>query len=344
MVVSTARLGGITAHRARDLTVTVGAGLRVAELLAFLEARGQWVPVSGPGLSLSVGGLIAAAPPGPLDASFGPARRLLLECRMLSPVGTPLRWGRPVVKNVAGYDVQRLVCGSRGRLGVITEATLRVWPRPAERRLYELSGGPGAVELAARLALEHAGESPRPDGASWEWRSEDPEGLGHLRVELLGSSASVAVRERALLGWARRANARAERLSDSKAFPGRTTTPGDRHRPLERSVFRLTAARGYVAGIVRGARGAAGARIVRMEAYPMRGVVRLEIEREPGTALGMLGRALALLGPVNVCVERGSAAELARAEGRRPSAERRLEARVVKALGGWPRHWLADYL
>ena len=135
-IVSTSELVGIVDHRRDDLTVTVRAGERVTDLLARLAAERQWIPLEGPAERLSVGGLIASAPPGALDRTFGPLRRQLLAVRTVTREGIPQRWGRAVMKNVAGYDMPRLYCGSFGQLGVITEASFRLWPLPVAAVSY----------------------------------------------------------------------------------------------------------------------------------------------------------------------------------------------------------------
>ena len=146
-VISTSRLADIVSFRPRDLTIEVGTGMRMKDLLHFVEEHNLWLPASGPGLERSVGGWVSAASPGAWDARFGPVRRQLLGCRMVTPAGQPLTWGRAVMKNVAGYDVPRLMAGSRGRLGVMTSVTLRLWPRPVAISAHEVAGGAEGEEF-----------------------------------------------------------------------------------------------------------------------------------------------------------------------------------------------------
>jgi hypothetical protein len=165
-VVSTAALDGTLEHRRDDLTVTVGASRRVGEVLAELRREGQWIPLAGTSLELTIGGLVAAAPPGPFDGTFGPLRRQLLEIRAVSLGGATQRWGRPVMKNVAGYDVTRLYCGSFGQGTVpdgarwsrernadgTVEEKVVVWLLGSERSTE--SRRERFVKLARRLGLD----------------------------------------------------------------------------------------------------------------------------------------------------------------------------------------------
>ncbi|MCH6552496.1 MAG: FAD-binding oxidoreductase [Planctomycetes bacterium] len=197
-VVSTAALRSIVEHRRDDLTVTVRAGARVGDLNAELSAAGQWIPVEPRAADLSVGGLISSAVPGAFDAAFGPVRRQLLALRLVSGGGREYRWGRPVMKNVAGYDVPRLACGSFGRLGLITEATFRLWPLPAVSVQHRVEGR--GARRVARALCEGADTTTATPGMRWSWKAArddraDPRQAAdyreHLTLWLLGSERSV---------------------------------------------------------------------------------------------------------------------------------------------------------
>lgn len=146
------RLAAVVAHEAADMTVTVQAGCPLARLDETLAADGQWLPLDPPRPELtSVGGLIAANLSGPLRASQGTVRDLLLGIRVVGAGGTLVAGGGRVVKNVAGYDLPKLHVGAFGTAGVVVEATFKVKPRP-ERESAVTVTCPTLAE-AAELAL-----------------------------------------------------------------------------------------------------------------------------------------------------------------------------------------------
>src|SRR5207248_7952764 len=129
--VAPSRLAGIIDHEPADLTVTVGAGMRMADVAVALERAGQFLPLDPPhGDEATVGGVIAANSNGFWRARYGGVRDLLIGTRIALADGTVARAGGRVVKNVAGYDLDKLLVGSLGTLGVIVEATLKVLPVP----------------------------------------------------------------------------------------------------------------------------------------------------------------------------------------------------------------------
>lgn len=130
--VGTSRLAGLIDHEPADLTVTVGAGMRLAEAAVLLERAGQFLPLDAPHANqATIGGVIAANSNGFWRARYGSVRDLLIGARVALADGTVVRAGGRVVKNVAGYDLDKLLVGSFGTLGVIVEATLKVLPVPA---------------------------------------------------------------------------------------------------------------------------------------------------------------------------------------------------------------------
>ncbi len=129
---SSARLAGVVDHVPADLTVTVGAGTRVADLAAALAGAGQFLPLDPPHAdNATIGGVIAANSNGFWRARYGGVRDLLIGTRTALADGTVARAGGRVVKNVSGYDLDKLLVGSFGTLGVIVEATVKVLPVPA---------------------------------------------------------------------------------------------------------------------------------------------------------------------------------------------------------------------
>jgi len=132
-VLATHALRGISTYALEDLYVTVRAGTPLAELQAELARDGMWVPLVSPWPGSTLGGIMASNFNAPLRMRYGAIRDLVLAATMVLPDGRIIRIGRPVVKNVAGYDLHRLFVGSYGTLGVITEATLRLYPLPRAR-------------------------------------------------------------------------------------------------------------------------------------------------------------------------------------------------------------------
>ncbi len=143
------RLSGVIEHAAGDLTVTVRAGTRLDDLQAELAKAGQFLAVDPP-VPGTVGGLIACGDSGPRRFRYGGVRDLLLGVSFVRADGTLARGGGKVVKNVAGYDLPKLFTGALGTLGVIVEATFRLYPLPSVSATAVVSG---VSERAAADAL-----------------------------------------------------------------------------------------------------------------------------------------------------------------------------------------------
>jgi len=126
----TRRLTGIRKYALEDLYVTVGAGTSLQALQAELAQDNMWVPLVSPWPEATLGGIVAANFNAPLRMRYGGVRDLLLAATVVLPDGRRIRAGRPVVKNVAGYDLPKLFVGSWGTLGLIADVTLKLAPRP----------------------------------------------------------------------------------------------------------------------------------------------------------------------------------------------------------------------
>jgi glycolate oxidase FAD binding subunit len=162
VVLETGAIGGIVDHVPEDLTVTVRAGMSFAALRDALAAHGQFLPLDPPHVArgATVGGIIAANSNGFGRYRYGSVRDLLLGVRAALPDGTIARAGGRVVKNVAGYDLNKLFIGSQGTLGVVVEATFKILPLPAVRRAASATfGAPGEAFGAAEALV---GTSLRP--------------------------------------------------------------------------------------------------------------------------------------------------------------------------------------
>jgi glycolate oxidase FAD binding subunit len=155
--ISLARMKRITAYEPDDMTVVAEAGATLAELNAAMDARGQWLPADPPRPELTaLGALVAAARFGPSRLSEGSVRDLLIGVRFAGHGGRLVHGGGRVVKNVAGYDLMKVMTGSFGTLGIITETTFRVRPLPARRLIATMRSGDAASSFRAARTLHDA--------------------------------------------------------------------------------------------------------------------------------------------------------------------------------------------
>jgi glycolate oxidase FAD binding subunit len=167
IVLSTKKLDRVIEHESSDLVATAECGITLSELNFRLGTRNQFLPVDPPHVNdgATVGGIIAANDSGPLRLRYGTTRELLIGMKVVRADGSIFKGGSKVVKNVAGYDMPKLFVGSLGTLGIIAEATFRLYPVPESSKTYiarfESAGGAhGAVEslINSNLvinALEH---------------------------------------------------------------------------------------------------------------------------------------------------------------------------------------------
>ncbi len=130
---STAHLSGIKEYAPDDLYITIGAGTRLADVQEFLAREGKQIALAAPWPDATVGGLIAANVNSPQRMRYGAVRDLMLCGSAALADGRLIRLGRPIVKNVAGYDLSRIFVGSYGTLGLLTEVTLKITARPRRR-------------------------------------------------------------------------------------------------------------------------------------------------------------------------------------------------------------------
>ncbi len=213
-LLDTTAFNGIVSYEPSELVVTVRAGTPLAELEAALADQGQCLPFEPPHFQIShgasqatVGGMVAAGLSGPARASVGGVRDYMLGVQILNGRAELLNFGGTVMKNVAGYDVSRLMVGALGTLGLITEVSLKVLPvAPAEATLvFELPQAQALAQLhlwgAQPLPLnascwvhDDAPQASAPgDGAS-RGTSRSDSGLGGrelLFVRLRGAVAAV---------------------------------------------------------------------------------------------------------------------------------------------------------
>ena len=154
---------GIVSYEPSELVVTARAGTPLAAIEAALAENGQLMPFEPPhfGPGATLGGLVAAGLSGPRRPWGGSVRDAVLGVKLLNGKGEALRLGGQVMKNVAGYDLSRLMAGALGTLGVLLEISIKVLPRPAEERTraFELDAGAAAARQIewGRLPLSLSG-------------------------------------------------------------------------------------------------------------------------------------------------------------------------------------------
>ena len=203
-ILDTTGLNGISCYEPSELVVTVLAGTPLAELEAVLAEKNQCLPFEPPHFGLTwgelpllppfataqttVGGMVAAGLSGPSRASAGGVRDFILGVDMVNGKGEALHFGGTVMKNVAGYDVSRLMAGSLGTLGLITEVSLKVLPIPPAEATLKF----GCSQAEALTMLNQWGGQPLPLNAScWVNEEQMDNGQGSLYVRLRGAVAAV---------------------------------------------------------------------------------------------------------------------------------------------------------
>ncbi|PIE25017.1 MAG: glycolate oxidase subunit GlcE [Neptuniibacter caesariensis] len=155
---------GIINYEPSELVITARAGTPLHLIEEALAEEGQILGFEPPryGTQATLGGTIACALSGPRRPYSGAARDFVLGCRMINGKGDILNFGGQVMKNVAGYDVSRLMCGAQGTLGVLLDISLKVIPRPQLERTLSLHKN----EAQARALLNDLGRQPLPISAT----------------------------------------------------------------------------------------------------------------------------------------------------------------------------------
>jgi len=199
-ILDTREYAGIVDYEPTELVITARCGTPLAEVEALLDQHQQMLafepPHFGPGAT--VGGTVAAGLCGPRRATSGATRDFVLGARLLDGKGDVLSFGGKVMKNVAGYDVSRMLAGSLGTLGLLLEVSLKVLPRPFAETTLRF--GMGEIEAIRRL--NEWGGQPLPlSGSAWC--------DGALALRLSGAEAAVDAAVRSLGG---------EALPDAAAF------------------------------------------------------------------------------------------------------------------------------
>ena len=214
----TRAFSGIVSYEPSELVVTAMAGTPLDELEAALAAQGQYLPFEPPRFGTTgqstVGGMVAAGLSGPARATVGSVRDHVLGVKMINGRAEILQFGGQVIKNVAGYDVSRVMVGAMGTLGLLVEVSLKVMPLPtAEATLV------WQVAQAEALAQLHRwGGQPLPINASCWVKDTTDRGKELLFVRLRGAVAAVEAACGRMLGDMP-AGAHGSRMDPAQAVP-----------------------------------------------------------------------------------------------------------------------------
>jgi len=206
LVVETRALDQVLEHAAGDLVVQAQAGVRLADLRQRLAPAGQQLALDPPEPRATLGGVVAANASGPRRLRYGTVRDLLIGITVVLADGTVARAGGKVVKNVAGYDLAKLFCGSLGTLGMVAEVIFRLHPVPAAAAVATLAvDGPTqagqAVRELQRSTLEPSAVELTVDEFGWPGRltvlfegiQPGVEAQAAAAAELLGRVGEAAV-------------------------------------------------------------------------------------------------------------------------------------------------------
>jgi glycolate oxidase FAD binding subunit len=187
IILDMTRLDGLVEHTSGDLVAVTQAGMRLDDLQSRLASSGQWLAVDPPRRG-TVGGLVATAATGPTRLLHGPVRDLVIGTTMVRADGVVAKSGGKVVKNVAGYDLGKLLTGSYGTLGVIVQVAFRLHPLPETSRwvTVPVRSATEARDVVLRVVHSHLVAA----GVELEW----PGGSGEISVRLDGISSGVEAR------------------------------------------------------------------------------------------------------------------------------------------------------
>lgn len=281
VIVSMSRMDAVAHYEPADLTLTAGAGIGMDALADMLAPNGQWLAADGPGCDGgTLGATVSCGVSGPLAPRYGGVRDNVLGLEVVTGDGRLLRIGGRVVKNVAGFDMVRLFTGSRGSLGLITRASVRLFPLPAADVTLRFGAG-NAPEAVAKARAVCAGavqaasvEVFGGDAMAVVVRllggaEEVPEAcdrvagsVGEAPDEVLSGAGSEAL-HRGRLGWEAEADARA---GDSRVVARLAALPDRLGRTVECADEVAGALRGRIAadamsGLVRVKGGCAASRV-----------------------------------------------------------------------------------
>ena len=197
IVIDSRDLRGLLTHNAADLTASVFAGTPLTALQDALAGDNQWLALDPPSAAdgATIGGLLAAGDSGPSRLRYGGLRDLVIGVTIVLADGTVARSGGHVIKNVAGYDLAKLMYGSLGSLAFIAEIVIRLHPRPQATATTRARAS--AAQAAAVTQALMAGPL---EPTAVEWTSGDSDTSGELLVRFDGSAAGVQTQTQSLRG------------------------------------------------------------------------------------------------------------------------------------------------
>ena len=215
-VLDTREHAGVVSYEPSELVVTVLAGTPLAQLEQLLSTQGQCLAYEPPhfGAAATVGGMVAAGLAGPSRANVGGVRDHVLGAKMINGLGEELTFGGQVMKNVAGYDVSRVLAGSMGTLGLITEVSLKVLPvAPAEATLVCKLSQHDALELLHRWG----GQALPLNASAWLHDTSAHPAQDLLFVRLRGAVAAVESACPRMIADAQAVGGSASRMENAQA-------------------------------------------------------------------------------------------------------------------------------
>jgi len=210
-----------------DLTVTVEPGMKFGDFQHFVGRQGLWLPLDPPGgARASLSGIVATNAAGPLRLFYGAPRDMVLGMKIATVEGKVVKTGGRVVKNVAGYDIAKLLIGSYGTLGVIVETSFKLFPLPAERKTFVIPAGTLGIARDLRRRVLHSALTPLRmvlldaraaeltlAGTPLERSVKEPE----IWLEMAGSARVMERCHREVEGLAKAAGAPFQRLTSDDA-------------------------------------------------------------------------------------------------------------------------------
>ncbi len=202
-IVSTERLDGIIEHAVGDFTLTVEAGMKLADIQATLAKTGQFLAIDpGYAQTASIGGIVATGDAGSWRQQYNSVRDQLIGISFCRYDGQIVKAGGRVVKNVAGYDLMKLLTGSYGTLGIITQLTFRLHPLPEASQTVVLTGEAEAIASALQTLLSSSLTPIAADLLSSQMVANLDIGTGlGLMVQFQSLPESVAEQSRRVLEW-----------------------------------------------------------------------------------------------------------------------------------------------
>jgi len=189
LVLETGGLQRLIAHNPADMTAVVEAGMPLRALQEQLAQSGQWLALDPPSepAGATIGGLLATGDTGARRLRYGTVRDLVIGVTLVLADGTVAKAGGQVIKNVAGFDLSKLMYGSLGTLALVAEIVVRVHPRPEASATVVV---PADISKAATSSLQLLASALEPAAVDWVGDPREPE--GRLAVRFEGSSAGVA--------------------------------------------------------------------------------------------------------------------------------------------------------